>query len=44
MDKAQTRKRENGTTHISPDLRKAHSNIARGLCLENKTKEIIQDY
>ena len=44
MDKAQTRKRQNRTTHIRPDLRKAHSVIARGLSLENKTKEIIQDY
>ena len=39
MDKAQTRKRQNRTTHISSDLRKAHSDIARGLSLENKTKE-----
>ena len=44
MDKAQTRKRQNRRTHISPDLRKAHGDIARDLSLENKTKEIIQDY
>ena len=44
MDKTQTRKRQNSTTHISPDLRKAHSDIARGLNLENKNKEIILDY
>ena len=44
MDKKQTRKRKNRRTHISPDLRKAHSDIARGLNLENKTKEIILDY
>ena len=42
--KTQTRKRQNSTTHISPDLRKAHSDIARGLNLENKNKEIILDY
>ena len=40
MDKAQTRKRQNRTTYITPDLRKAHSDIARGLSLENNTKEI----
>ena len=44
MDKTQTGKRQNSTTHISPDLRKADSDIARGLNLENKTKEIILDY
>ena len=44
MDKTQTRKRQNRTTHISPDLRKAHSDIARDLNPENKTKEIILDY
>ena len=44
MDKTQTRKRQNRTTHISPDLRKAHSDIARGLNLENKNKEIVLDY
>ena len=38
MDKTQTRKRQNRTTHISPDPRKANSDIARGLNLENKTK------
>ena len=43
MDKTQTLKRLNRTTHISPDLRKAHSDIARGLNLENKTKEIVLD-
>ena len=43
MDKTQTGKRQNSTTHISPDVRKAHSDIARGLNLENKTKEIILD-
>ena len=42
MDKAQTHKRQNRTTHIRPDLRKAHGDIARGLSLE--TKEIIQEY
>ena len=41
MDKTQTRKRQNRTTHISPDLRK---DIARGLNLDNKTKELILDY
>ena len=39
MDKAQTRKRQNRITYISPDLRKAHSDIARGLSLEHLTKE-----
>ena len=39
MDKTQTRKRQNRTTYIRPDLRKAHSDIARGLNLENKNKE-----
>ena len=39
MDKAQTRKRQSRITHIIPDLRKAHSDIARGLSLNNKTKE-----
>ena len=36
MDKKQTLKRQNRTTHNSPDLRKAHSDIARGLNLENE--------
>ena len=44
MDKTLTRKRQNRTTHISSDLRKAHSDIARGLNLKNKNKEIILDY
>ena len=44
MDMTKTRKRQNRTTHISPDLRKAHSDIARGLNQENKTKQIILDY
>ena len=39
MDKAQRRKRQSRTTHISSDLRKARSDIARGLSLENKNKE-----
>ena len=39
MDRAQTHKRQNRTTHIRPVLRKAHSDIARGLSLENKNKE-----
>ena len=39
MDKAQTRKRQNRTTHIIPDLRKSNSDIARGLSINNKTKE-----
>ena len=40
----QTRKRQNRTTHISSDLRKAHSDIARDLNLENKNKEIVLDF
>ena len=44
MDMTQTRKRQNRTTHISPDLRKAQSDITRGLNLENKNKEIMLDY
>ena len=44
MDKTQTRKRQNSSTHISPDLRKVHSDIASGLSLKNKTKETIIDY
>ena len=44
MDKTQTHKRQNRTTHNSPDLRKAHSDIARGLNLENKNKEVVLDY
>ena len=44
MDMIQTRKRQNRTTHISPNLSKAQSDIARGLNLENKTKEIMLDY
>ena len=36
MDMTQTRKRQNRTTHISPDLRKAQSDIARGLDLEKE--------
>ena len=39
MDKAQTLKRQNRTRHISADLRKAHSDIARGLNLERKKEE-----
>ena len=44
MDKAQTCKIQNRTRYITADLLNAHSEIARGLSLENKTKEIIQDY
>ena len=44
MEKTQTRKRQNRTTHISSDLQKAHSDIARSLNLENKNKEIVLDY
>ena len=44
MNKTQTRKIQNSTTHIRTDLRKAHSDIATGLNLENKNKEIILDY
>ena len=34
MDMTQTRKRQNRTTPISPDLRKAQSDIARDLEVE----------
>ena len=38
MDKAQTRKRQNRTTHINPDLRKTQSDSASDLSLQIELK------